>query len=304
MVAAARGWVHGRDGRVVAMVKTARGDSVTVKARRPRAHGGRICAQRRVMMQRLRWWRCAVAVADAGCRRQPDVVVASRCWPHRHAGRVVAMVKTARGDSVTAGDATSQGTWDALVRGVPWWWRRGDGDNCGWRWRHPAGMTSQATWATHASPMPPIGACRPAMRRGVPWEVVAKLGRARFSRTIHAKKSLQETLCVGGTFFEVPVFGSSATASVAPPLRHIGAGCAVMRGMTRRRPGRCVGAERAKVARHGGLRSRRRQWRPSRRSAAATTLAARKTPGLPQCGEQLGRSKTAEGESNFGLPRG
>ena len=48
-------------------------------------------------------------------------------------------------------------------------------------------------------------------------EVVAKLGRSRFSSTIHAKKSLQETDCVGGTFFEVPVFGSSATASMRRP---------------------------------------------------------------------------------------
>ena len=30
-------------------------------------------------------------------------------------------------------------------------------------------MTSLATWATHASPLPPIGACRPVMLQGVPW---------------------------------------------------------------------------------------------------------------------------------------
>ena len=48
-------------------------------------------------------------------------------------------------------------------------------------------------------------------------EAVAKLGRAGLSSTIYAKQSLQETHCVGGTFFEVPVFGSSATASMRRP---------------------------------------------------------------------------------------
>ena len=55
-------------------------------------------------------------------------------------------------------------------------------------------------------------------------EVVAKLGRARFSSTIYAKKSLRDTRSVSGTFFEVPVFGSSATASMRRPCglrRHV-----------------------------------------------------------------------------------
>ena len=70
-----------------------------------------------------------------------------------------------------------------------------------------------AHWRGHPGPL----AARRRRAHGRRMEAVAKLGRARFSSTIHAKKSLQETDCVGGTFFEVPVFGSSATASMRRP---------------------------------------------------------------------------------------
>ena len=48
-------------------------------------------------------------------------------------------------------------------------------------------------------------------------EAVAKLGRARFVRPIHPKKSAQGTDSAGGTFFEARVFGGSATASATYP---------------------------------------------------------------------------------------
>ena len=48
-------------------------------------------------------------------------------------------------------------------------------------------------------------------------EVVAKLGRSRFSRPIPAKKSAHGIASVCGTFFEVRVFGGSATASMRRP---------------------------------------------------------------------------------------
>ena len=67
---------------------------------------------------------------------------------------------------------------------------------------HGGGLTAQARRR------------RPHGRR---MEAVAKLGRARFSSMIRAKKSLHETHCVGGTFFEGRVFGGSATASMRRP---------------------------------------------------------------------------------------
>ena len=48
-------------------------------------------------------------------------------------------------------------------------------------------------------------------------EVVAKLGRARFGSPIHAKKPAEGIAPVCGTFFEVRVFGGSATASMRRP---------------------------------------------------------------------------------------
>ena len=48
-------------------------------------------------------------------------------------------------------------------------------------------------------------------------EAVAKLGRARFGRPIQAKKSAQRIASACGTFFEVQVFGGSATASMRRP---------------------------------------------------------------------------------------
>ena len=48
-------------------------------------------------------------------------------------------------------------------------------------------------------------------------EVVAKLGRPRFVRLLHPKKSAQGTDSAGGTFFEARVFGGSATASATYP---------------------------------------------------------------------------------------
>ena len=81
---------------------------------------------------------------------------------------------------------------------------------------HQCGVHRRATSARasgHVAPMHRAGYLADGRRM----EAVAKLGRARFGRPIQAKKSAQRIASACGTFFEVQVFGGSATASMRRP---------------------------------------------------------------------------------------
>ena len=121
-------------------------------------------------------------------------------------------------------------------------------------------------------------------------EAVAKLGRSRFSSTIQAEKSLQETHCVGGTFFEAPIFGSSATASMRRPYPVL-----LRRAPTCRHCAFAVTPPR----RHGTRRTRMtRGTGPMHRSRTAITQPA--APMARAGARVYGRDGTPRGHASCG----
>ena len=84
----------------------------------------------------------------------------------------------------------------------------------------PRGTTARIASSRNTPHQCGVRVCGPDGRR---MEAVAKLGRTRLSSTTYAKKSLQETHCVGGTLFEVPLFWKFCDSLHPSPLPPIGA---------------------------------------------------------------------------------